>query len=105
MSKPQPPQVRLDLRVQVPGLGLLLPLLGGEVGHVLLEGLPVVLVGRRAHAAARREYVAVPPDLLRGCALAEAGDVGVALAHRPGWITAFAGMTPAPCAGAACGLG
>ncbi len=76
-SKPQPGQVVLDGRVQPLRLGLLLPPLGGEPGHLLLEGFPVVLLRRRADVAAGSEYVAVLADVLQRSALAEAGNVGV----------------------------
>ena len=85
MSSPLPSpnpracQVCLDGRVEALGFSLLLSPLGGEAGHFLLEGFAVVGLGLGADIAARSEYVAVLANLLKGRALAEAGDVGVAL--------------------------
>ena len=78
-TKPQPIQVFLDSGIQQPRFGLLLTPLGGEAGHLLLEGFAVVLLGGGADVAAGGEDVAVLVDLLEGGALAEAGDVGIAV--------------------------
>ena len=78
-AEPQAIQVLRDCLVQLRCLGLLLPPLGSESRHLLLEGLAVVLLGRRADVASGGEDVAALADLLQRRALAEAGDVGVAL--------------------------
>ena len=82
-AKSQALKVRLDLRVQSPGLGLLLPPLGGESGHLVLEGFAVVGLRLRADVAAGGEYVAVFANFFQRCALAEAGNVGVAITPVP----------------------
>ena len=77
--KPKLSEISLNGRVEPAGLGLLLAPLGGEAGHLLVEGLQVLRLGLGADVAAGSEDVAVLADLLQRRALAEAGDVGVAL--------------------------
>ena len=72
-TKPQPRQVLLDGGVQPACFGLLLAPLGGEAGHLLLEGFAVVLLWRRADVAAGGEDVAVLADFFDGGALEKAG--------------------------------
>ena len=93
-TKPQPRQILLDCGVQPPRLGLLLAPLLGETGHLLLEGLAVVLLRRCADVAAGGEDMAVLADFLNGGALAEAGDVGVGVLAGP--ITPPLGGPTAP---------
>ena len=83
VSKPQALKVCLDGRVESLGLGLLLSPLGGEAGHLLLEGYAVVGLRLGSDVAAGGEDVTVFADFFKGRVLAEAGGVGVALALTP----------------------
>ena len=80
-------QVLLDSGIQPARFGLLLAPLGGEAGHLLLEGFAVVFLGGGADVAAGGEDVGVFADFLEGGAFAEAGDVGIAIVCRGtlGW--------------------
>ena len=55
----------------------------GQLRHLLLERLAVVLHILRAHVAARRQHVAVPPHVLQRRRLAEAGDIDVGAGPPP----------------------
>ena len=79
VSEPKALEVCLDLCVQPLCLGLLLPPLGCEARHLLLEGFAVVGLRLGADVAAGSEDVAMFANLFESCALAEAGGVGVAL--------------------------
>ena len=84
--KPQPAQVLLNCRIQPLRLGLLLPPLSGEPGHLLLEGFTIIDLRLRADVAAGGENVAVLANLFELCAFAEAGDILVALTVPPGVV-------------------
>ena len=72
-------QVLLDLGIQPAGLGLLIAPLGGQAGHLLVEWLTIIRLGLGAYVAAGGQYVAVLAALFERRALAEAGNVSVAL--------------------------
>ena len=83
LREPQPFEIRLDCRVKSLRLSLLLAPLGGEAGHLVLEGYAVVRLGLGSDVPAGREDVAVLAYLFQRRTPAEAGNVLV-----------FAGVLP-----------
>src|SRR5450756_949016 len=91
LAIPELPQVGGDGGILVGSLGLLVPQRYGEPPHLLVERLVVLLGGRGAHEAARREHVAVLADLVERGGPTETGHVGVlapALVAAPGVVRA-----------------
>ena len=82
-AKSQPLQVLRYYRVQALRLGLLLPPLGGQTGHLFLEGLAIVGLRPRADVPPWGEDVTVLADFLQHGALAEPGNVGIVAGAFP----------------------
>src|SRR5579875_29551 len=72
---PQLLQVGGDGGIQPRSLSLLFTKLRNEPGHLFVEGLAVVLDRFCSDVAAGRQDVTVMADVLKCCALAEAGDI------------------------------